>query len=747
MKISSSMSEAMVLDRKRVACPLQKVIPSGKEILVSILKKIPRGKRSRCHDWQTCTKKRMKLTLGVPFIYRMYKNNKAQLLKASKKLYTIELLDRYRKALEMAVQISSCHNVPPLPGKTVIFVSASMWNDESWSRKQDFCLPQDPEEKDEGDKEEEGTTKCRRTKDKHDPLTPTMMEVTALLAVMIKSSSEDCRLCMTQYNYCKEVELSSDNILENVKSLVKEMKELTNYSGEQDNSLYHTLLSKKSKVNNIITISHSWLDSDIDWAINDYRKGNNKKALCVNIFLTDSLTGYSEETPDRNRVVLRGFSEQILRFVVERGSSRLLDHVEHLDKLYNIPPPDGAKEPQTSNKVVSVPAGPKSRWRAVRVFISSTFRDMHAERDVLVRSVFPELRRRAAAHCLHLQEVELRWGVTEEESERAVELCLSEVCRSQLLVGILGERYGQVPPKPVLPDLPQYSWLASAPAGLSITEMEIRQFQALYPGTANQRVFCYIRDPSVIKSVPVAWRSDFTAESMEAEEKLTSLKRRLLDNGVKITENYSCMWGGVVEGKPYLKKLEDFGKAVLEDLWVVVSKLFVDEDEEAETDLEVSEQKIHQGALQRQFFGRGKLLSSAVEKVEQVQNKGGMVLIEGGPGEGKTVFMAALAEAIRSGLKSKINLHCDVISYSTSASQSARSVENLLRCLVQWLRKKRTKKESPLPHLYKDLLSEFHSTLSETKKMPLVVLVDGVDLVLDGKGQFSSDWIPTLLPK
>ncbi len=30
-------------------------------------------------------------------------------------------------------------------------------------------------------------------------------------------------------------------------------------------------------------------------------------------------------------------------------------------------------------------------WNTVRVFISSTFRDMHAERDYLVRVVFPEL--------------------------------------------------------------------------------------------------------------------------------------------------------------------------------------------------------------------------------------------------------------------------------------------------------------------------------------------------------------------
>lgn len=96
------------------------------------------------------------------------------------------------------------------------------------------------------------------------------------------------------------------------------------------------------------------------------------------------------------------------------------------------------------------------------MFVSSTFRDMHAERDVLVRSVFPELRRRAAPHCLYLQEVELRWGVTEEETGRVVELCLSEVCRSQLLLGILGERYGLLPPCPSLPDLPQYSWVRPA---------------------------------------------------------------------------------------------------------------------------------------------------------------------------------------------------------------------------------------------------------------------------------------------
>lgn len=45
-------------------------------------------------------------------------------------------------------------------------------------------------------------------------------------------------------------------------------------------------------------------------------------------------------------------------------------------------------------------------------------------------------------------------------------------------------------------------------------------------------------------------------------------------------------------------------------------------------------------------------------------------------------------------------------------------------------------------------MSELHSTLSEMKRnKPLVLMVDGVDAVQDGRGQLSSDWIPQQLPQ
>jgi hypothetical protein len=68
-------------------------------------------------------------------------------------------------------------------------------------------------------------------------------------------------------------------------------------------------------------------------------------------------------------------------------------------------------------------------WKTIRIFISSTFRDMHAERDFLINEVFVELRDWCAKRRLHLVDVDLRWGVTEEEEKqgKVIEICFDEI--------------------------------------------------------------------------------------------------------------------------------------------------------------------------------------------------------------------------------------------------------------------------------------------------------------------------------
>ncbi len=88
-------------------------------------------------------------------------------------------------------------------------------------------------------------------------------------------------------------------------------------------------------------------------------------------------------------------------------------------------------------------------WHTVRVFISSTFKDMQAERDHLVRFVFPKLREELLKRRIHLIDVDLRWGVTSDQD--AFDLCMDEIdrCRPRFIC-ILGGRYGWVPPPKVI---------------------------------------------------------------------------------------------------------------------------------------------------------------------------------------------------------------------------------------------------------------------------------------------------------
>ena len=88
------------------------------------------------------------------------------------------------------------------------------------------------------------------------------------------------------------------------------------------------------------------------------------------------------------------------------------------------------------------------RWKTVRTFISSTFKDMNKERDHLVRFVFPELREKCRRQRVHRTDVGLRWGVTEADPQdsKALDICLDEIdsCRPFIL-GLLGNRYGRCP--------------------------------------------------------------------------------------------------------------------------------------------------------------------------------------------------------------------------------------------------------------------------------------------------------------
>ena len=124
--------------------------------------------------------------------------------------------------------------------------------------------------------------------------------------------------------------------------------------------------------------------------------------------------------------------------------------------------------------------------RQIRVFISSTFSDMQEEREYLFYNVFPKVRKIAERRDVKLVEIDLRWGITYEESSngKVLEICFKEIdnCRPYF-IGILGDRYGWCPEINELQKNPNleiaFPWLKEyILQGKSVTEMEM-QFGAL----------------------------------------------------------------------------------------------------------------------------------------------------------------------------------------------------------------------------------------------------------------------------
>lgn len=186
--------------------------------------------------------------------------------------------------------------------------------------------------------------------------------------------------------------------------------------------------------------------------------------------------------------------------------------------------------------------------KTVRAFISSTFRDMHAERDHLMTVVFPELRERLGRLGIEFYDVDLRWGVPETgiDGERANSwaYCKQWIERVEpFFVCVLGQRYGWKPP--------------AEPT--SITEMEVRH--AVLSGRLRRQSYFEFRGTPVPTGIPSATYRQFVDE--EQQNDIERLKREIATSSGRPVRTYRCHWNG--EGFDGLD--DEFGPAVLEDLW------------------------------------------------------------------------------------------------------------------------------------------------------------------------------------
>ena len=178
-------------------------------------------------------------------------------------------------------------------------------------------------------------------------------------------------------------------------------------------------------------------------------------------------------------------------------------------------------------------------WRRYNIFISSTFKDMDYERDVIKFKVIPELNRRFRSRRVELQAIDLRLGVntakmSEEESElKVLDVCTYCINSSRpFFIGLIGQRYGWVPPverwKEFIDGLSgEDRDLLKDTAGCSVTEMEI-VYGALSQGSFDSsHVLFFLRDEASYEGIPQELKASFCDSDPEVLAKLKSLKSKV----------------------------------------------------------------------------------------------------------------------------------------------------------------------------------------------------------------------------
>lgn len=341
--------------------------------------------------------------------------------------------------------------------------------------------------------------------------------------------------------------------------------------------------------------------------------------------------------------------------------------------------------------------------RQVRIFLSSTFSDMQEERSELVKT-FEMLKVEAAKRNVSLSVVDLRWGVTEEETKsgKVISVCLNEIENSHpFFIGLLGSNYGTAPEPSELEKNPElkerYDWIEKAISdGMSITEMEIQ-----YGVLCNN------------KNIDAAF---FFKKSNQPDnnKRLTTLKeqvRKIYDPNYQ--NDYST--------------LPELCKKVAVEVRIIIDRHFPEKDVVTALDRERTAQRAYINSRHSYYFERPSyfgIIDSFVQSDEQY------LVFTGESGIGKS---ALLANWIK---KNEMNPDFNLVYHFVGNSFSGNSYENILRHLcdeiydLYSIERKRSVNEK-IEDEAQRLITEIYA-----KQKLLVIVIDGINqIITQGDGQ------------
>jgi len=232
----------------------------------------------------------------------------------------LPLIQQYRQAIDTAIRISTMHNLKPIEGKTVVFCDVS------------------------------GSMDCKcSTKGNMGGSIQKVKDVAILLGLMIQDSCEECDFRVfsspgrDSNGKCDiAVPLEANTILNNVKRIEEYA---TRLGGGTDfpYDYLEGLIKRKEKIDNFIILSDMMIapgynemelrNQSVSHILKSYRAKVNPNLLFVAVDLFGNGASIVDVNADNPlEILITGFSDNILRFIAEKGNHKQLEYVENIDK-------------------------------------------------------------------------------------------------------------------------------------------------------------------------------------------------------------------------------------------------------------------------------------------------------------------------------------------------------------------------------------------------------------------------------
>jgi tetratricopeptide (TPR) repeat protein len=407
-------------------------------------------------------------------------------------------------------------------------------------------------------------------------------------------------------------------------------------------------------------------------------------------------------------------------------------------------------------------------WKEQPIFISSTFRDMQAERDMLHDNVFPRLQDKLRKYHRTIAPVDLRNGVEtvsiekkEEKEIQVLTVCLDEIKRCQpFILVILGERYGWVPDRVRMDEAIGIRNDDETLSRInlddkSITAIEI-EYGALLSEDKQKRSFFFFRKLENAENIPENERIVYD-DRYSPDEKIRNRHSRLIAlkkdifrrNDLKYKKEYSAFFD---INKRRVVGLENWAEDVFDMLWSNLEEECLAEenairqrDEHYNSWQSAERRMLEEFMYERQkgFVGRSEEIKGHIDFLlnKEINSKKGICLT-GTAGSGKSALFAKVHSALRSYQNNKEII---LLAHSAGISTRSTSIDFLLSRWIQEL-------AVFLNHEIWDPAYEiqefdkkkelFYSLLSDaSQKCRVICIIDSLDSFLETESISTMNWL------